>query len=152
MMGHVPGRVWGMTPKQSVERECAGRGTPAVVAGCVALLSGGAADDGLISALGGPGAPAMVFGPHRPGFDQRYWLRVWGARGLLYAWDEGAADAVLRGLDDEHWRVREMSAKVIARRRLGDALPRLAGLRDDPVPRVRAAAMRAAEILVGHRA
>jgi HEAT repeat protein len=52
----------------------------------------------------------------------------------------------LRGaeaLADEHWRVREMAAKVVARHRIGAALDRVAELRDDPVPRVRAAAERA---------
>ena len=26
--------------------------------------------------------------------DQRYFLRVWAARALLYAWDDGAQDAI----------------------------------------------------------
>ena len=33
-----------------------------------------------------------------------YWVRTWGARGLLYVWDDSAAPAVVAGLDDEHWR------------------------------------------------
>lgn len=44
---------------------------------------------------------------------------------------------------DSAWRVREMAAKVVAKRRIGDALPMVAALRDDPVPRVRRAAERA---------
>jgi hypothetical protein len=40
-----------------------------------------------------------------------------------------------------------MAAKVIARHRVGDALDAVAGLRTDPVPRVRAAAARAVVIL-----
>jgi HEAT repeat protein len=50
-------------------------------------------------------------------------------------------------LGDEHWRVREMAAKVVARRKLGDAVEAVAALRADPVPRVRAAAERATVIL-----
>lgn len=56
-------------------------------------------------------------------------------------------DAVLAALGDDAWRVREMAAKVIAKRRLGEALPAVAALRADPVPRVRAAATRATVVL-----
>ena len=71
-----------------------------------------------------------------------YWAKVWGARGLLYVWDEAAAPAVLDGLRDEAWRVAEMCLKVSTRRLLpcGDDAVRLAG---HELPRVRAAAMRA---------
>jgi hypothetical protein len=40
-----------------------------------------------------------------------------------------------------------MAVKVVARHVLGDALPAVAELRDDPVPRVRAAAGRAVAVL-----
>ena len=55
--------------------------------------------------LGGPAGRAILQGETswRP-----YWARVWGARGLLYVWDDGAADAVLDGLRAEAWRVAEM--------------------------------------------
>jgi HEAT repeat protein len=115
------------------------------VAACVALLEGGDADRAFVFAIGGPAAES-VLGPH-PRQDQRYFLRVWAARALLYAWDDSAQDAVLAALADESWRVREMAAKVVARRRLGDALPIVAGMNDDQVARVRAAAARATEIL-----
>jgi hypothetical protein len=137
--------TWGMTPRQSIERECGRRGRAAVVAGCIALLGGDDADDQLILALGGP--PARYVLETGPAPVHQYWLRVWAARGLLHAWEEAAAAAVLSGLADEHWRVREMSAKVVARHRLGEALAAVAGLRDDPVPRVRAAAARAVTLL-----
>lgn len=77
----------------------------------------------------------------------QYWRRVWGARGLLYAWDERAADAVVEALGDEHWRVREMAAKVVTRHKMGVALTAVAVLREDPVARVRAAAERAVVML-----
>jgi len=117
-----------------------------VVAGCVELLAGRDVDDELVFALGGPAARSVLDG------GQRYWLRVWAMRALLYAWDDTARPAVLAGLADQAWRVREMAAKVIARRQLGDALARVAELRDDPVPRVRAAAARAVTILTARGA
>jgi HEAT repeats len=130
-----------MTPKQSVEAECARRGTAAVAAGCAALLIGEDADDALIIALAGP--PARYVLDTGPAPVHRYWLRVWGARGLLYAWDDTARPAVLAALADGHWRVREMAAKVVARHLVGEALPAVAGLAGDPVPRVRQTAQRA---------
>jgi hypothetical protein len=60
--------------------------------------------------------------------------------------------AVLAGPTDQAWRVREMAARVIARRQLGEALTGVAELRDDPVPRVRAAAARAVTILTAAQA
>ncbi|NUT36798.1 MAG: hypothetical protein HOV79_27395, partial [Hamadaea sp.] len=72
-----------------------------------------------------------------------YWPRVWGARALLYVWEPAAASAVVQALADEHWRVREMAAKVCLRRELGSALEPLEALASDPVPRVRVAAARA---------
>jgi hypothetical protein len=48
--------IWGLSPKQSIELECARRGEPGVVAGCVELLSGRDVDDELVFAIGGPGA------------------------------------------------------------------------------------------------
>jgi hypothetical protein len=113
----------------------------------VALLRRREVDDNLVLALAGP-ASQVVFhdGPRQA---NQYWRRVWGARGLLYAWDEGgvAADAIIEALSDEHWRVREMAAKVIAKRTIGAAVDAVASLHDDPVPRVRTAAHRATVIL-----
>jgi len=137
----MSGSVGKLTPRHSVEQECARRGTAQVVAGCVELLAGRDADVALVHALGGPAA-GSVLGPH-PRRDQRYWLRVWAARALLYAWDDSAQDAVLTALADEAWRVREMAAKVVAKRALGHTLELLVTLRADPVPRVREAVERA---------
>lgn len=110
------------------------------MAGCIALLEGREADAELIVALGGPPAhwalSGEVGGPS-------YWLRVWAARGLLWAWEDEALPAVMAALGDDAWRVREMAAKVVARHRLGDALSTVAGLQHDPTPRVRTAASRA---------
>lgn len=135
----------GTTPRQRIEAERARRGTRAFVAGCVALVTGADADAGLIVVLGGPHARWAL---HRgPRDDQRYWLRVWGLRGLLWAWHDSGVPAVRAGLTDPAWRVREMAAKVIARHLLGDLLADVTALRADPVPRVRAAATRAVDML-----
>lgn len=131
---------WGVTPRESVEQECARRGKNRVVAGCIDLLGGREADAELILALGGPAARWVVSGePSGP----PYWLRVWAARGLLWAWDDVAFPAVEAALDDEAWRVREMALRVVARHRLDDALTAVAARQEDPVARVRAAAGRA---------
>ena len=135
---------WGTTPQQSIEAECARRGRDAVVDGCARLIAGDYDDTSLIMALGGPGVRKFFDGrPH----DDEYWFRVWGARGLLWVFTPEATTAVGAALSDESWRVREMAAKVAARHRIGDLLTEVAALRDDPAPRVRAAAERAVKLL-----
>ena len=141
--------AWGRTPRQSIEQECGRRGRAAVVDGCLGLLAGEPVDPDLVVALGGPPARAVL--ARAPGCPE-HWLRVWAVRGLLWAWEERALPAVVTALDDEAWRVREMALKVVARHGLGDALERVAGCRDDTVPRVRAAAERALVHLTRDRA
>jgi hypothetical protein len=122
-----------------VEQECARRGVDAVVSGCVDLLDGEFADADLILALGGPPADWVRTGaPPGPA----YWLRVWAARGLLYAWNDSAGTVVLRALDDEAWRVREMALRVVARHRLHEAIAQVRQRRTDPSARVRTSASR----------
>ncbi|MHB1907100.1 MAG: HEAT repeat domain-containing protein, partial [Acidimicrobiales bacterium] len=72
-----------------------------------------------------------------------YGAREWAARGLLWEWDDVALGAVCAATDDDHWRVREMACRVVARHRLEGALEAVARRRADPVARVRAAAERA---------
>jgi hypothetical protein len=134
-------KSWGLSPRESIEAEAARRGRDSLVTGCMALLAGQDTDDGLVFALAGPAARVVLDGSSRA--DQRYWLRVWGARGLLWCWDDEALPVIIQALADPSWRVREMAAKVVTRHRLGDALTEVATLRDDPVPRVAAAALRA---------
>jgi len=143
---------WATTPRQSIEAECAHQGATAVIAGCVRLIHGKDTDAGLILALGGPAANRFLDGRSH---NDRYWLRVWGLRGLLWAWDDSAEPAirkavqkaVRKALVDESWRVREMAAKVISKHTIGDAMAAVAALRDDPVARVRTAAERAVRLL-----
>ncbi len=135
---------WNLTPRQSIEAECGRRGEQAVVAGCIRLLAGKSSDDELLLALGGPGATKFLDGRTH---TDLYWLRVWGARGLLWVWDDSALTSIKSAMSDEAWRVREMAAKVVAKHLLGDALPQVAELRSDSVARVRAAAHRAVTLL-----
>jgi HEAT repeat protein len=102
-------------------------------------------DDALVHALAGPPAHYALDG--HAGGKAGYWPRVWAARGLLHAWDDRASAAIIHATTDDAWRVREMAAKVIARHRIGDAFTAVAPLRNDQVPRVRAAAERAIMIL-----
>lgn len=137
---------WSTSPKASVEAECRRRGRDLVVAGCVDLLEGRPVDDALVVVLGGPAAEQVLAG--REGGREGYWPRVWAARGLLHVWEDLAAPAIARATGDESWRVREMAAKVVGRHRVESAVAAIVALRDDPVPRVRAAAERAVEALM----
>lgn len=76
-----------------------------------------------------------------------FWVRSWGARGLLHVWHDSATAAVVVGLGDEHYRPAEMCLKVAARHEVagtGDGAARLAG---HDLPRVRAQAMRALAVV-----
>jgi HEAT repeat protein len=137
----MAGTEWGLTPRQSIEFECRRRSEKQVVDDCVAILSRRRVDEATLVALAGPHALTVIGGGE--GGVEGYWPRVWALRGLLYAWDDSATGAVIAASNDSHWRVREMSAKVVARRRLEDAHDAMAALVDDEVPRVRAAAERA---------
>ena len=150
-----------LTPQQRIAAECASGGRATLIAGCVALLAGNPddVDDHLITVLGGEAAAHVLDGGE--GGRSGYWPRVWAARGLLHAWDERAdqaaevergIDAIIGALGDHAWRVREMAAKVVAAHRVGQALDAVAALRDDPIPRVRAAAERAIVLLTASSA
>ena len=145
LTGAMAASLWGKTPRQSVEAECQSRGHAAVVAGCKDLLAGKKTDPTLVVGLGGRPARWVMDPSERPGPE--YWLRVWALRGLLWAWDDAAGRPVRSALQDDAWRVREMACKVLARHRVVDALPDVALLQDDEVPRVRRAATTAVKRL-----
>lgn len=132
---------WGKTPRESIEDECRRVGTPRVVERCVSILRDGDVDVETLRALAGPAVEPILRGGEG-GLDG-YWPRVWAMRSFLYAWNPTAVDVVIRGADDDAWRVREMSAKVVARHQLIDAFEAMGRLRDDDVARVRAASERA---------
>ena len=101
------------TPRARIAAACVELGEPAIASACRSLLDGRVVDDELVLVLGGRCGVAVL-----DGRDREYWLRVWGARGLLYAWDDAVIPALRRAVGDESWRVREMVAKVVARRRI----------------------------------
>lgn len=76
-----------------------------------------------------------------------YWVRSWGARGLLHVWDERATDAIVAGLADEHWRPAEMCLKVAARHDVVGSADGAAQLSTHGLPRVRIQALRALAVV-----
>jgi hypothetical protein len=111
---------------------------------CAGLLQGADPldpDQPPLEWLGGGHATAYTSGVNA------YWPRVWGARGLLHVYRPQAEPAVVAGLSDEHWRVREMCAKVARAHEVGAAAAELHSRCADEVPRVRAAAVRALAVV-----
>jgi len=76
-----------------------------------------------------------------------YWVRTWGARGLLHVWDDSATPAVVAGLGDGHWRPAEMCLKVTARHDVAQAGHAASLLLSHELPRVRAQAVRALAVV-----
>ena len=114
---------------------------------CVDLMAGAPREDHL-DAL--PWLTGHDWSEGEPVRDQgtwhAYWLRTWGARGLLHVWDDPdgrATDAIVTGLSDDHWRPAEMCLKVVAAHDVAGAGDGAAALADHDLPRVRTAAMRA---------
>jgi hypothetical protein len=142
--GRMPSH-WGVTPQQSVVAECARRGKTAVVSGCIDVLEGRQSDDSLLLAFGGPHAGQVLAGGE--GGKGGYWPRVWALRALLYAWEDAATTAVIQATTDDSWRVREMAAKVCGSHCLEAAFDVVAGMQNDPVARVQAAAERAIRMI-----
>jgi hypothetical protein len=117
-------------------------GPDAVADWCAALLLGAdPADEAApeLDWLGGASSVSMV----AKNLDLDYWPRVWGARGLLHAYRPQAEPAVVAGLGDRSWRVRELCAKVARAHEVGAAAEGLHAACADDVPRVRVAAVRA---------
>jgi HEAT repeat protein len=145
--GPEPGSLLASPPDRRVHGAVEIFGAEAVALWCGDLLAGRVAatdpDRPNVAWLGGRHAQAQL---ERGGLDspeQAYWPRVWAARGLLYAWDPAAGPDVVRALGDPAWRVREMAAKVVHRRELGEAAEALGPLLRDATARVRSAAVRA---------
>ena len=110
-------------------------GVPAFVAVCTDLM-GGADREEYVEEL--RGLTGHDWHPGDGVLDRSswadYWVRTWGARGLLHVWDDSATSAVVAGLADEHWRPAEMCLKVTARHDVAGGTAR----RRRPVARARA--------------
>ena len=134
------------TPRLRVATACERLGTEAFVARCLDVLAGGEESADFLITLGGTPARRLL----AEGLTARehYWLRVWAARGLLWAGPGDDADTLRAGLRDESWRVREMTCKVIARHRVENLLDDVVPLECDRISRVREAAKRAAQRIV----
>jgi HEAT repeat protein len=125
------------SPAERIAKAVAELGEDDVIARATALIAGLNAGEEFLLAVGGRHAQGIL-----DGAPALYWPEVWGARTFLYVWNDSAIPAVLAGLGNQAWRVREMSAKVVARREL--AYPaEVAELATDEVARVRAQAARA---------
>ena len=132
-----------------IEAACQRLGRDDVIRRCAALLASGDDDPDFIIVLGG--APAhRLLGSGIPR-GQEYWLRVWAARGLLWAGVGAANDELRAALDDDHWRVREMACRVVARHRVDDLADEVISLERDENVRVAGTAGRAARRVVAAR-
>jgi hypothetical protein len=119
-------------------------GVPAFVAVCTDLMAGADREeyvDELRELTGHDWQPGDGVLDHTTWAD--YWVRTWGARGLLHVWDDSATAAVVAGLSDEHWRPAEMCLKVTARHDVAQAGDAASLLLAHELPRVRAQALRA---------
>jgi hypothetical protein len=113
------------------------------------MLDGDDSDAGLVVALGGPAGQELIdLGIPS---NQSYWLRVWAAHGLFWAWEDQALPILTDAAGDERWRVRGWVAKIIGKHGLSAAAPLLDRLQDDSVPRVRTAAQKASIVLADLR-
>ena len=134
------------TPRLRIESACRTLGHEEVIRRCVALIDGGHVDPEFLVTIGGvPATRLLVEGLPE---EQSYWLRVWALRGLLWASPEGSIEVLRNALRDDHWRVREMACRVIARYRVDEVLDEAVDRQSDRVLRVRAAAERAVRRIV----
>src|SRR4051794_37587287 len=138
MLGHVSHTATGLSPRQRVELACARHGTSAVADACVRLLAGDDIDPVMREVFGDQHSPHWLESD-----VNRYWLRVWGARGLLWNWDPRAVVSLRTALGDEAWRGREMAGQVVAPHLLRQLQPHAGHPLPHPVPRGGAAAPRA---------
>jgi HEAT repeat protein len=112
-------------------------GEAEVVDRSIALLAGLNVGEEFLLYVGGVHAQGIL-----DGAPPLYWPEVWGARALLYVWNETAVDAITAGLSNQAWRVREMSARVVGAH-VVDVAEQLRPMLGDPVARVRSATARA---------
>ena len=101
-----------MSPRQSVLAECDRRGSDAVVAGCVGLLTGGGADDarGLLHAWADTATPAIIGATT----DQSWRVREMAAKVIARHRVGDALTAVAALRDDDVARVRTAAGRAVA--------------------------------------
>lgn len=129
------------SPKDRIAEAVSRFGERDVADRAAALLGGANEGDEFLLWVGGQHAQGLL-----DGAPALYWPEVWGARALLYAWDDVAAPAVRLGLSNQAWRVREMCGRVVIAHELPFA-DELALLLTDEVARVRVVAARALELV-----
>lgn len=112
-------------------------GEPSVARRARVLLEGGYEGEDFLRIVGGTHAEGILSGA-----PALYWPELWGARALLYVWDDSAKRTVIAALGNQSWRVREMCAKVCAAREIGE-IAEIGVLTTDEHPRVRSAGARA---------
>lgn len=134
------------SPRLRVEGACRLLGRDEFIRRCAAVLAHGDEEPEFLATIGG--APALHLLSQGIPNDQGYWVRVWGARGMLWAGPPNDTGVLRTALEDDAWRVREMTCKVIARHRVDALLDEVIALEVDPVTRVRTAATRAARRIV----
>ena len=122
---------------QRLEAAIVRYGEADVLKRAVSLTEGAMAGEDFLLYVGGHHAQGLL-----DGAPALYWPELWGMRALLHVWDPSAGTAVKNGLENQSWRVREMSARVSQERDLNVA-PSLVALLTDESARVRAAAARA---------
>ena len=123
--------------EERIQASVDSEGETSVVLRARSLLEGGYEGEDFLRVVGGPHADGILAGA-----PSLYWPELWGARALNYVWSDAAAPAVIAGLGNQAWRVREMCAKVAALRSIA-APEALTALTKDDHARVRAAAARA---------
>lgn len=129
------------SPATRIAAAVAQFGERAVADRAAALLTGANEGEEFLLWVGGRHAQGIL-----DGAPALYWPEVWGARALLYAWDDVVGPAVEAGLHNQAWRVREMCCRVTVERELPYAAA-AASLLSDEVARVRAAAARVIGLL-----
>ena len=117
-------------------------GRPRIIEWCEELLAGRVSDSD-------PAWPDIAWLGGTVGWVP-YWARTWGARGLLHIGPPARPEIVLSALEDESWRVREMTLKVIRRHGLDDPDGAVDRLVEDPAERVRVQAWTALGVPVPH--
>ncbi|WP_256971543.1 HEAT repeat domain-containing protein [Microbacterium esteraromaticum] len=126
-----------LPPKKRLAAAVERYGEPSVVERSLSLLAGNNEGEDFLLYVGGDHAQGIL-----DGAPVLYWPELWGARALLYVWNDSAAPAIIDAMNNPAWRVREMSARVVAARELS-AASELSALLTDKVPRVRVAAAKA---------